>query len=526
VILVQNEYFAVTEIDQKLFIHVFSSGFSIRDFQIILEKYPRIAITKFLALKEALESPVNEKVEFGKLKSMLTLSILADYLEAKLTINLDQETFGMTKDRIREETLSLLSDNKIVYGILYDVINKELRPNKEIVIAKGTLPKTGDDASIVYLEPPEMKPSINEDGSTNYYDMNLFAYVKKGDWLGEKVFATPGEQGMNIKGEVLPGKPGKDKVLRFDQTSVLCTEKGNKMILSAKYDGALEVKQGKIGVADHLVIEGNIGPETGNIDFEGFVTIKGTVEDGFSVTAGKDISILGNMGMGSVQTICSKYGNIYIKGGISGKGKSIVTAGKSVFVKYANACCIKAKEGIHIGFYALDTQLEADTILVQAKNGRTIGGTIMAKTKVCLRMVGNIYEKETYIHVEGFDRRAIKKQLDELLSAYKELLTKAEQNERELKIYEIKLNQFGRIKSDEDYLSYQKIHQDIIDKIYLLEEERQELIKILSSKGEGEVTIYEKAFPRTFLQIKSLQKRIKEVTSGTFYAQDNQLMFN
>lgn len=524
--LVQNEYFIIIEADQKLFIQVFMPNFSIRDFQIIMEKHPRIAITRFSILKEALDCATNEKVEFGRLKPKLGLSISTDNLEARININLDKETFEATKGIVREEILQLLSEHNVVYGILYDVLNKELKPQKDIVIAKGILPKAGVDSKIVYLEMPEMKPAINRDGSTNYYDMSLFKYIRKGDWLGEKTLTKPSEQGMNIKGEILPGKAGKDKDLRFDQDSVESIEKENKIVLIAKFDGALETKKGKIGVVNHLVIKGNIGPETGNIDFEGFITIHGTIEDGFSVTAGNDISILGEMGMGAIDKIYSKYGNIYIKGGISGKGKSVVEAGKSVFVKYVNACTIKAKDSIQIGFYALDSQLVGDSILVQAKNGRTIGGTIKAKTKVSLRMVGNVYEKETYINVEGFDRRLIKKQLDALLVNYKELLIKAEQNERELKLYDMTLNQFGRIKSHEDYESYQKIHQDLIDSIYILEEQRQELLNILSSRGDGEVTIYEKAYPRTLLQIKSLQKRIKKVTTGTFYAQDNELIFD
>ncbi len=525
-ILVQNEYFAITQASQILFIQVAKQGFSIREFQIIMEKYPAIVITKFLVLRESLECATNEKIEFGRLKPPIEIYISPDNLEAKITINLDRETYAATKEAVKQDVLQLLKENKVVHGILYDVINKELQAQKQIVVAKGLLPKEGTDASVSYLELSEAKPTLHDDGRTNYYDMNLFTYIHKGDWLGEKNFAKTGANGMNIKGEVLPGKPGKDKILRFDQHSVDAIEKSNKTLLIAKFDGALQMKEGKIGVVNHLVIDKNVGNETGNIDFDGYVTVNGTVENGFSITAKQDISILSNIGVGAAERICSRFGNVYIKGGISGKGKCIVEAGGSVFIKYANACTIKAQDTIDIGYYSLDSDLEADNILVQAKNGRTIGGTIRAKTKVSLRMVGNIYEKETYINVEGFDRKAIKKQLDQLLLTYKELLVKAEQNERELKVYEMTLVQFGRTKSDEDYMSYQNIHQDLINEIYKLEEERQGFLKTLSSKGEGEVTIYDKAYPRTLLQIKNLQKRLNKVTTGTFYAQDNKLMFD
>lgn len=522
-ILVSNEYFSIIEENQLLFIQVFQTGFSIREFQSILERYPNVVITKFLILKKALEFPSYDKIEFGKLKPPIELIVSSDYLEAKVKIHLDKDTYDLDREKIREEILQLLQNNNVVYGILYDVINKKLTVQQDIIVARGLLPGKGTDAVIKYLDLPDMKPALYEDGRTNYYDMNLFKFVQKGDWLGEKKLSRAGADGMNVKGEVLPGKPGKDKGLRYDQHSVQAIEQEDKILLTAGFDGALQVKEGKIGVVNHLFINKDIGYETGNIDFDGYVTIQGTVEDGFCVTAKYDISILADMGIGAVDKIHSKLGNIYIKGGVSGKGKCLIEAGKNVYIKYANACTIRAGATIDIGYYALDSILEGDSVLVQAPNGRTIGGTIKAKTKVSLHRVGNVYEKETYIHVEGFDRKAIKKELDELLVNYKELLIKSERNERELKVYEMTLVQFGRSKSDADYMSYQKIHQELLDEIYQLEEKRQSLLQVLSSKGEGEVAIYDKAYPKTMLQIKKLQKRLEKVTTGTFYAQDNQL---
>ena len=524
-IIIQNEYFSIKQDKEILFIQVFKKGFAIKDFDVILRKRPQISITKFLSLKGALESPAYEWIEFGRLKNKFELSVSSDNLEVKITINLDDETFEMSKEIVKEELLGFLQENHIVYGIVYDVINKELKPNRSIVVAKGLLPERGNDAQVIYIELPEVRPTLQSDGSVNYYEMNLFRYVHKGDWLGEKILATKGKEGMNVKGEPFPGVAGKDKPLRFDRESVEAVEQGNRIVLRAKRDGAVQIKGSTIAVINHLNVKNNVGYETGNIHFDGSVTIHGSVEDGFSVVAENDIEILGEMGIGVVEHICSKSGNIYIKGGISGQGKAIIEAGKSVFVKYANTCQIKAKEIIDIGYYALDSRLEANVIRVRAKSGRTIGGSINAKTKVALRMVGNVYEKETCISVEGFDRAKMKKQLDDILAAYKDLQNEVEKNERELKIYENTLHQFGRGMSEADYECYKKINQDLLNRLNSLEEEREKVVIILKSKGEGEVTIYEKAFPKTLLQIKNFQKRIHEMTAGTFYVQDNEMKF-
>ncbi|AOT69429.1 DUF342 domain-containing protein [Geosporobacter ferrireducens] len=524
--LMQNEFFSISERDGKLYITPFGTGFPIRDFQRIIEAYPRIHVTNFLALKKALEEPGKNAVEFGKLKPQIDITISPDNLEAKIHINLTAEEFEEHKEQVVKELLELLEKNKIVYGILYDVINKDLSVKTDIVIARGVLPKSGADASINYLDLPEKRPKITDDGSVDYYEMNLFRHVEKGERLGEKVLPRAGEPGMNIKGDILPAKAGNDRTLRFDKESVEVLEVEGRVLLLAKITGALQVKEGKIGVVDHLIIHGNIGYETGNINFKGYVTIEGIVEDGFSVQAGKDISILGDIGIGAVEKIVSNEGSIYIKGGISGKGKTYIEARQNVFTKYANNCTIKAGDTISIGYYTVDSQLEADNIVIEAKNGRTIGGSIEAKTKVALRTVGNIYDKKTYVKVYGFDRKAMKQELDKLLMNYKKLLEQAEKNERELKIYETALSSTDEIRNTEEYIRFYKNHEELLHKIFLLEEERKSLMRMLTSKGDGEISIFEKAYPQTFLEIKNIQKRIKEVTTGTFYAVDNQLIFD
>ncbi|MDF2614560.1 MAG: hypothetical protein K0S71_2346 [Clostridia bacterium] len=519
----KNEYFAIKVINEILFIQVFKLGFPMQAFNSIMQKYPRITVTKFMALKEALEGKVSGEIEFGRLKEKFTLNVSPDNLEAKIYINLDHQTFEDTKEAIKEEILKLLNHNHIVHGILHEVIDKKLQPQKHIVIAKGTPVEPGEDAKIVYLEMPEKKPTLNSDGSTNYYDMNLFKYVYKGDWLGEKVLIKPGKKGKTIKGLVLFPEKRKDQYLRFDPESVETTELEDKIVLSAKFDGALRMIGGKIGVVSHLVIHSNVGYGTGNIDFDGYVTVEGTVEDGFSVIATNDISILSNLGIGAINKIHSKEGNVYIKGGVSGKGRASIEAGGSVFMKYANSCTIKAKDIIDVGYYVLDSHLEAGTIFVQAKNGKTIGGTIKAKTKVSLRMVGNVYEKETYINVEGFNRNEIKNQLDSLLINYKALLKDLEESEKALKLYERTIVRTEKTGNDGEYEKKLKTHQQLIDKLYFLEDERRKLVDILLSKGDGEVAIFDVAYPSTFLEIKRTQKRIEQITTGTFYAQDNEM---
>lgn len=72
-------------------------------------------------------------------------------------------------------------------------------------------------------------------------------------------------------------------------------------------------------------------------------------------------------------------------------------------------------------------------------------------------------------------------------------------------------------------MQYVDANEEILTKIGALEERRLELMKILESRGEGEIAIFKKAYPKTFIEIKKIQKVIEEATCGTFYSQNNKL---
>lgn len=107
--------------------------------------------------------------------------------------------------------------------------------------------------------------------------------------------------------------------MHYDKNSVREERKGGVTYLYALKSGAVHYEGDRISVSNHLEIDGDVDFKTGNINFDGFVTIKGTVADGFSVVAVKDVEILGTIGIGSVKEVVSKEGSIYIKGGIAGK---------------------------------------------------------------------------------------------------------------------------------------------------------------------------------------------------------------
>ena len=522
-----NDYFSLYYQEGKVLISVHEEGYDIKDFdKDILERFPRIQINNFIMLKDSLTKTIIKPVEIGVLKPEVEVIVSPDKMEARIKLNLSKEELEDKKDNIEEMIFQALREKNVSQGILYDVLDANLQVQKEYIIAKGILPIDGENAKVKYIDISDRKPVVREDGKVDHYELNLVQQVKEGNWVGEKIPATGGTAGKTVKNEILDPKAGKDQSLRFDSNTIKESLEDGKIILRALVDGAVAFEGGKIKVLNHLIIDGDVDFDTGNINFNGYVTIKGVVCDGFTVKADKDISILGNIGIGAAKEIISREGSIYIKGGISGKGRTVIKAKNSVFVKYVNDCTIIAEQDINIGLYSMEADLHAKNIIVNSEKGRIIGGSLNAEAKVSVFTIGNISERRTFINVKGFNRKKLKEELDKLLLEYREELIKLEKNRRQMKVYEMKLSTSKKRVQSHEYKAYKRINDQLLEKIAALEKRRKALMDSLNSRGEGEVNIFKQAYPQTFLEIKNIQKRIEKATRGTYFVLDNELHFS
>lgn len=520
----RNQYFTLEAQEDKLYIKAFAAGFDTREFNHILTEFPTIRLTNFVNLRKALTETKNEPINIGHIRPRIEIMISGDEMQASAYVNVIQNEIDRSSSILAEEIRRALLQQGVIEGI-ENLAPQQLLSQNETIVAMGIPPLHGTDAVVSYYELSDKKPIVKEDGTVNYFELNLIDNVKCGDWLGERIPPTEGKAGLTVTGKQIPGKKGKDLKLKYDKKTVGEYEENGRIVLRALVDGAVKFEGSKIKVDNHLVVPGDVGYETGNIVFDGYVTINGIVKDGFSVTAKYDITINGKMGIGAVGKIYSKEGSICIKGGIFGKNIAVIEAKKNVFIKYCNECHIRAGEDINIGFYALDSSLTAQKILLDPKYGKIIGGTITAEVKVISGVIGNKSEKKTIISVHGFDRNAIRREFEDLLEKYKLQLQEANSVKRQIDVFEYNLSGAEYANMDE-YNKYVRKYDEILDEIKLLDEVRKKLQLTLQTKGEGEIGIFQAAYPETFLEIKKMQKKINSIVSGSFYAENRELHHN
>lgn len=503
-----------------IFITVFKKGFSLHHFDPILKENPQVAITKFLVLKDALQMATNERLEIGESRPLIDLIVSKDEMTATIHLNCT-ENFLESHD-VSGNVLQMLHENNIKEGILIDVLQNQLVVNKDIVIAKGTEPIHGEDAKITYFKLSERKPTIGQDGKADYYDMNFIDTVSKGDWLGERIPPTNGIPGKTIRGNIIVPRRGKERKLLYDRKTVGEFEENGRTVLRAFIDGVVTFVGGRICVDDHLQISGDVGIETGNIDFDGSVTVTGVIQPGFSVTATKDISILGEWGVSGIKGITSKDGDVFIKGGIFGQGMSKVQAEKNIFVKHANNCILVAKEDIHIGYYAIGSSLEGRNIIADEKRGKLIGGKIKAIGKISAAVIGNKMELKTIIEVEGFDRQKLKEELEEILLQYKKEVIANKTIAIQLEAFEnSSMNQQQKIR----YEALQSEMDEKLLKIANYDARSKYIMYLLEMETDGEVLIHEVAYPNTTIKIKNDSRKLMGMVKGSFYAEGKSVAF-
>lgn len=510
----ENKFISLNEVEGKVMITIHKPGYPLKEFEKVLHRNPRIKILNFIELTKALNSEELTDFEVGLFLPSIELEYTNDLMSAHIIVHETIEYYDEYETNLNKRVNLLLRENGIVHGI-QDIILKEVKTSKPYTIAKGTPPQKGSDAKIKYLERPERKPIIDEEGKADYFDMNFILEINKDDWLGEKLEAQEGVSGTNIKGDSIPAVNGKDLNLKYDSKSVYEIDELGKSVLRAQMNGVLDIQDGKIMVRKHLPINGDVGVETGNLKFDGSISITGTVISGFSVIASGDISIESSDGVFHAKHIESVHGDIYIRGGIFGKGKSLVEAGGSIFVKHSNESILSANKDIHIGYYALGSTIRANNVFVNELKGKIIGGRTEALNVITTAYSGNRLERKTDLIVHGINRQALQNEVKikavELREIQEEIYScEKKVTQLQLLLGKMSLQQVGVYEESKLLLEDKQKHSSQLDM------EIQQILVLLRTPDECEIRVTKEANAGTHMQVGSKTKSLKHVTSGVF----------
>jgi len=285
---------------------------------------------------------------------------------------------------------TLIADEAIVFGIndealenVKKFIGKKEREFRKFIIACGQPVGESNDACLRYeMEIGPIAGTILENGSIDFRDRRIMVGVRAEQCIATKIPAVQGEPGINVYGEESAAPEGKDikiEILndaRYSPTTLQVT---------ATKDGVLSiVNNNTIKVLSHKTITGDIDFETGNVESMNALTILGSVQPGFCVTAGGDIKITGSVMSGSV--VCD--GNLVVRGGTTGKNSRLQAKGDADinFIEQGSLQCggiaVIRKQSYYSDISAGSDIRCHDLSIV-------MGGTLIAEGNISLGSIGS-----------------------------------------------------------------------------------------------------------------------------------------
>jgi uncharacterized protein len=513
-IIYEHEYFKLKVEENIVYIKTNKVGYDINQFKEINDRLPRLKITEFIKLKTALQHGMNSYVPIGEYKDFIDIVISKDQLEATATVYLSQEDISKYS---QSDFMSLIQNKAELANIQYglDLVNLvvEIKSGVPFTIAKGLEPVRGDDAVIKLYELNESRPEVVGDGTVNHYEMNLINKVDMGDWVGERIEPTSGKPGRTIFGEIIKPEPGKQEKLIYDRKTiqeVLDEEKGITTLRSKRL-GAVGYENGVLSVSNYLEIAGKVSFDTGNIDFDGYVDVKDSVDDNFSVAANQDIQILGELGVGAVDFIESREGSIFIRGGIAGQDKAEIICNGDLITKFASDCKIKCNGSVYISSYAINCEIRAKEVILNSMNSKIIGGSVIADIRVCAGEIGSKAEVLTHIHILGFDRVAMREEYDGLghtIEKLKQMIHLFKEKISIIQMKEAKERDQNQVKElFQMELEYERCQKSL--KIYT--QRKKNISGYLQAKGEGEIRALKTIYPNVSLKINKEEMMNKEL---------------
>jgi len=340
--------------------------------------------------------------------------------EDKLTARLIRKSRGR-KEVVFDDLMDLIETEGVRHGIIEAesiraFFDDDAAESKPLVIAQGYPPGQGKDQEVVYHFETEYLQAgkILEDGTIDWKDRGEIPQVQEGALLAELIPGVYGAAGMDVLGNEIPADPIATVNLSAGK-GVKKDGDGNRYVANTKGTPSL-VDNRTLSVSPILQIEGDIGIETGHIEFDGHIEVEGTIQSGYRVQGAS----LRAQGMNNAEAFIS--GNFAIVGGIF---ESVIKCQGNVKAVHVHKSEIDAGGDLIIDKEIIDSTVELQGTC-QVEYGTIISSKIAAKNGIVAQNVGTAMSMPSHLDV-GVDHK-----LRRELAGLKKLFAKSERQKNEI----------------------------------------------------------------------------------------------
>lgn len=326
------------------------------------------------------------------LSDILEIRISNDFMSAEMNLKPVDDSVSFEV----EDIVAALNENGVIAGIntceIENIINKK-NYNEFVEIAKGAPATEGSDGYYVFKfdSAPSKKPRLLQNGSVDYYNLNIVTSVEAGELLAEYIPKKDGMNGINIKGQIVPAKKSKD-LPQLRGTGFSCDDDGK---YYASIAGKVELNMGQLMVLPIYTITGDVDLSVGNIDFKGDLEIFGSIKSGMTVKATGNITV--NKLIEAAYVQAGK--EILVRGGILGGGKAQISSVGNIFAQFIENATINSGSSVQADSIVNSNITAYKDVNIFGKTSTIVGGSLKANRRVKTKYIGSETGVKTTIEV-------------------------------------------------------------------------------------------------------------------------------
>jgi uncharacterized protein (DUF342 family) len=262
-----------------------------------------------------------------------------------------------------------------------------------------------------------------------------------------------------------------------------------------------------LNVFQNYLVEGDVDFGTGNIDFDGNVTIKGSIRPGFEVKASGDITVLKSVEFAIV--IAGR--DIRVFGGIIGGKNSTVCCGRDLYVHHLQNATVEVQGNIVISNSSVQSSLFCNKqVIAKVEKGILVGGVINALDGVEAKILGSESCTKTKI-IAGNDF-LVQKTIEEIRKAmdfYKANIMKIDKVLRPL-IIALRKGEELKKERNEKLKPVLEKRRKLKKRLAVMESKSSSLEKQLRIGNSPSVKVRDTIFPDVIVKIKDATIQFRE----------------
>jgi len=276
---------------------------------------------------------VDVTVSDGLIPPSFEIQLIEQDMLAILTFTPGKKVKRTLRDKEFEQILHIEADEIIEYyndlnpqvivehlkslgiqkGLLFPAIKKVTDVIKpfETIVAKGIPSIEGLDADLeMHIDYQEKTPGELE--KIDFHEVNLIVSVEAGQVIATYIPPFQGTPGSSLLGKVIPVKKANDIVLRLGKN---VTQVGNDIVATTSGKPSVDWRNKlvKIDVNHEFHHHGEVNMGSGNIRFEGNVSVQGNIQPSMFVGATGSVSIEGSVTKATIHAMKSAEvkGNVF-----------------------------------------------------------------------------------------------------------------------------------------------------------------------------------------------------------------------